>query len=97
MNRVKVRLVEIARRKERLIARAESQRLAIAGNFRPLQGPIAIIDRGVMLTRYLRGHPLLVAALVAAVVIVRRRGLLSLAGRALSVWRIWRTLSAWPN
>ena len=95
MNRTEAKLAEIARRKERLSARAESQRAAISANFRQLQGPIRIVDRGLEIVRFLRGHPLLVATVIAAVVAFRRRGLVSLTGRALSVWRIWRSLSAW--
>jgi len=95
MNRNEDKLVEIARRKERLIARAESQRAAIAANFRQLQGPIGVVDRGLKIVRFLRRHPLLVAAIIAAVVAFRRRGLASVASRALSVWRIWRSVSAW--
>lgn len=95
MSRTRDQLVEIARRKERLVARAESQRMAVAADFRALQRPIGIIDRGVEVARFLRGHPLLVAAIVTAFTIFRRRGLLSVAGRALSVWRLWRAVSAW--
>jgi len=89
------RLIDIARRKERLIARAEAQRAAIRADFRQLQGPIAVVDRGLEIARFLLAHPLLIAAIVGAVTVFRRRGLLSLAGRALSAWRLWRSLSAW--
>ncbi len=95
MSRARDQLIEIARRKERLIARAEVQRMAVAASFRGLQGPIGIIDRGVDVARYLRGHLLLVAAIVAALAVTRRRGLFSIAGRALSVWRTWRAVTAW--
>lgn len=95
MSQLQDRLIEIARRKERLIARAEAQRAAIGASFRQLERPIGIIDRGLEIARFLRGRPLLVATVVALVVALRRRGLLSLAGRALSAWRLWRSVSAW--
>ena len=95
MSRIQDQLIEIARRKERLIARTGLQRVAIGANFRQLAGPIGVVDRGLEFVRFLRGHPLLVTALIAAVVAFRRRGLVTLAGRALSVWRIWRSVSAW--
>jgi len=88
-------LIELARRKERLIARAESQRMAVGTSFRELQAPIAIVDRGLAVGRFLRAHPVLVVALVGAVTVFRRRGLVSVAGRALTAWRLWRSLSAW--
>ena len=95
MNRIHDQLIELARRKERLIARAESQRAAIGASVRQLQGPIGVVDRGLEIARFLREHPLLVTTVIATVVAFRRRGLVSLAGRALSVWRIWRSVSAW--
>jgi hypothetical protein len=95
MSRARDQLIELARRKERLIARAEAQRTAVVASFRSLQGPIGIVDRGVDIARFLRGHPLLVTAIVATFTVFRRRGLLSMAGRALSVWRVWRAVAAW--
>jgi hypothetical protein len=95
MSRAQDQLVEIARRKARLIARAEAQREAIAASFRAMQRPIGAIDRGMEVARFLRGHPLLVAAIVATFAIFRRRGLLSITGRAFSAWRLWRAVSAW--
>jgi hypothetical protein len=89
------RLVEITRRKESLIARADRQRAAIRDNFRQLQEPIVVVDRGLEIARFLRAHPLLAAALVGGVMVFCRRGLVSLAGGALSAWRLWRSLSAW--
>jgi hypothetical protein len=95
MNRSGDKLAEIARRKERLIARGESQRAAIGTNLRQLQGPIGVVDRGLAVVRFLRAHPALVGVAVAAVVVLRGRGLLSMASRGLAVWRTWRALSAW--
>lgn len=97
MNRIEHRLMEIAFRKERMIARAEAQRAAIGRSFSQLRGPIAIADRGLSAVHFLRTHPALVAVAVAALVALRGRGLLSLAGRAFSVWRLWRSVSAWSS
>ena len=88
------RLLEIARRKERLLARAETQRAAIGACFRQMERPISLVDRGLEVLRYFRERPLLVAAVIA-VVVAFRRGPLSLAGRALSAWRLGRSVSAW--
>ena len=95
MKRMQNQLMEIVRRKERLIARAESQRAAISAGFAQLQGPIGVIDRGLAVARFLRAHPALVGVAVAAVFVLRGRGLLSMASRGLTVWRAWRSLSAW--
>lgn len=90
-------LIEIARRKERLIARCAAQREGIAGAVRELRQPIAIADRVYSTALFLRAHPVLVVAAAAAVVALRRRNLLALAGRGLAVWRVWRVVSAWAE
>lgn len=95
MSGIQAQLIEIARRKERLIARAESQRAAIGTSFHQLQGPIAVVDRGLKIVHFLRGHPLLVAVVIGVVAVFRGRSLLSLAGRGLALWRLWRSLSTW--
>jgi len=87
-------LIDIARRKERLSARSQLQRAAIAGSFHELRAPIGIIDRVLGVARFLRAHPVLVAAAVAAAFVFRGRGLSGLAARAFSAWRLWRTVSA---
>jgi hypothetical protein len=93
-------LLEIARRKERLSARAQAQRQALAGTVHDLRQPMAVADRALSIARFLRAHPVFVAAVVtaavAALVAFRGRGLAGLAGRALSAWRLWRMVSsAW--
>lgn len=93
MNRSDEQPIDIARRKERLAARAQG--LAIGESFRQLRDPIAIVDRGVGIARFLRAHPVFVAAAVAALVVFRRHGLVSVAGRAYSAWQAWRAVSAW--
>ena len=87
-------LIDIARRKERLSARAQLQRTAIAADFRGLHGPIGIAERALGVAHFLRAHPVLVAAAVAAVFVFHGRGLTGLVGRAFSAWRLWRTVSA---
>jgi len=95
MSRFQDQLIEIARRKERLIARAASERAAIGVNILRLQGPIGVVDRGLDIARFLRGHSLLVAIAIAAAMAFGRHRLASLAGGALSAWRMLRSVSAW--
>jgi hypothetical protein len=94
MGRIASRLDETLRRKERLIAQARAQRALLAGCVRELQGPIGFADQGFRLARYLRAHPLQVGAIVAVLMMLRRRGLASLAGRAFAAWRLWRSVSS---
>ena len=95
MNRFQDQLIAISLRKERLITRAASERVAISANFRRLQGPIGVVDRGLDIMLFFRGHSLLVAAALAAAVAFGRRRLASLAGGALATWRILRLVSRW--
>jgi hypothetical protein len=97
MNSLSDQLNEIALRKERLIARAAAQRTVVRLEFRDLEQPIGFVDRGMEVVRFLRNHPLLVAVLVGTLTVFRGRGhgLVALAGRALAVWRLWRSVSAW--
>jgi siroheme synthase len=94
MSAANERLIEIARRKERLIARAESQRVAIVSSFEGLRGAVTVADKGLTLVRFAQGHPLLVGAGVAAMSALRGGSLLSIAGRGLAVWRAWKSISS---
>jgi len=89
------RWVEIARRKERLTARAEAERGAIAASVEGLRAPIAVADRALAVARFFREHPLLLAAAIAVVTALRRRNPIGLVGRGLAVWRAWRLLASW--
>lgn len=86
------RLTEIARRKESLVAKSGRERAALAAGFGVWQKPIDVIERGVAAARFLRSHPLLVAAAIVVVAVLGRRKLLRWAGRGLVAWRAWRTL-----
>lgn len=88
-------LIELARRKERLIARSEQQRVVISVACLQLRKPLSVVDRGIAIVSYLKAHPLVLAAGVAAAAIVGRRNLLRWAGRGLFAWRAWRTAGAW--
>lgn len=88
-------LIELARRKERLIARSEQQRVVISVACLQLQKPLGVVDRGIAIVGYLKAHPLVLAAVVAAAAIAGRHNLLRWTGRGLFAWRAWRTAGAW--
>src|SRR5688500_16370469 len=87
-------LTDIARRKERLAARSQLQRAAIAEKLHALRATIGGADRALDIARVLRAQPVLIAAAVAAALVFRGRGLSGLAARAFSAWRLWRTVAA---
>ena len=94
MKIIRSQLADIARRKQRLIALADVQRMVVAGCVRDLRGPVGIADRGLGVLRFLRNHPVAVGTVCAAIMALRGRSLLSLASRGLAVWRLWRSLAA---
>lgn len=90
-------LIELARRKERLIARSEQQRIVISVACLRLQKPLGVVDRGIAIARFLKANPLVLAAGVVAAAIVGRSNLLRWVGRGLVVWRAWRSVDAWAR
>ena|SRR5687767_1329997 len=88
---------DIVRHKALLIERCEAQRYEIGAAVRRLQGPIAVADRALEVARFVRAHPVLMGAAVAAAVALRRHGPAGLAGRALLAWRTWRTFATWAG
>ncbi len=91
------RLIELARRKERLIARAAQQRAGIAVACRMWRKPFSIIDQGIAVVAYLKAHPLVLALAVAGVAAVGRRNLPRWIGRGFFVWRAWRAVGVWTR
>ena len=88
-------MIDVALRKERLLARCDGQRVAIAQTCRRWREPARIIDRGWAAARFLRAHPALLAVGVAAALVVGRKNLFAWAGRGLIAWRAWRSLTGW--
>jgi hypothetical protein len=81
------RSVRRAERRERLVAQAAAQRVALAHTLAPWRAPLALADRGVATFRSLRRHPavLLGAAFMFAVVRPRRAG-----KWARYLWAVWQ-------
>ncbi len=51
------KLVRLAERRERLIAQAAAQRMALAQNIEPWRTPLALADKGLAALRYIKSHP----------------------------------------
>jgi hypothetical protein len=88
-------MIDVARRKERLLARCEGHRLVIARAYRRWEEPARVIDRGWAVVRFLKLHPAVLGVAVAVAMVAGRRNLFTWAGRGLLAWRAWRTFSEW--
>lgn len=88
------RIEQLHRRRERLVLMAAAQRDAVARDFRPLQRPFAIADRGIDAVHYLRAHPGFVVAGVVVLVALRPRRALTWVSRGFAAWRTYRWASA---
>ncbi|MGH8666233.1 MAG: YqjK family protein [Burkholderiales bacterium] len=87
-------LTRVLVERERLRGRIEGQRREVARYGEGLARPAAIIDRVIQAGRFLRAHPLVVAAAGVAVFALRGRTMLGLATRGFAVWRLARRARA---
>lgn len=81
-------LTDVLVERERLLARCGQQRVAVADAFRGLAAPAAVVDRVVCGGRYLARHPIAVAVIVAAAMVMRGRSLVGIAARGIGLWRL---------
>ncbi len=84
------RIAQIHARRERLLARAATQRDELELLLAPLGGPLALADRGVAVAQYVRAHPGAVALAAAVVVVLSPKRAFRWARRAFGVWRGYR-------
>lgn len=85
-------LVQLQRRRAELVARAEAQRREISAVFGAWQRPLRVLEWGRRAVRFVKSHPVLVAAVVAALIASRRSDLGTWVRRAWLGWRIYRSV-----
>ena len=86
-------LLEVMQKRGELLARIASQRKQVAEMGARWQTPLALADQGLAVMRFLRSNPVLVAA-VAALIMLRRRGVVGLMKGAWKAWKGYRYLTA---
>lgn len=79
-------------RRGELQARIAAQRGEVVDVVARWEGPLAVADQGVAVVRFLREQPLLVAV-VAALFVVRRRGVKGLVRLGLLGWKGYRYIA----
>jgi len=85
------RLIELIRRRERLLVRAEAQRDELAGIVRHWRVPVAAIDHTIDAVRTLKAHPVFLAFPLAVLVLWQPRRVAAWSGRAWMMWRFWQS------
>ena len=73
-------------KRSELLAKIAEQRGQVSEIGLRLQTPLRVADQGLAATRFLRSNPLLVAG-VAALIVIRRRGMI---GLVRGIWRVWK-------
>jgi len=89
---MKSRLIELAERRERLVAKIAVQRGQFARHAAPWKGVCAIADKGVAAVHFLQRHPGLVAGAVGLFVALRPRRAFAWLGRGWSLWKVVQRL-----
>ena len=61
------KLIELAKRRTTLVARAATQRAELSQVLAPWRGPLAVVDQGWVAVRYMRRHAALLVGVAAFV------------------------------
>jgi len=80
------RMLAVMQRRGELLTKITSQREQVAQAGARWQTPLALADQGLVVLRFLRSRPVLVAG-VAALLVWRRRGMV---GVVKTGWRVWK-------
>lgn len=88
---MKKRLADLGRRRRGLLGHIEAQRREVAEISVHWQKPLALADTGLKAVRFLHSHPALVAGGLAALLALRRKGIVGVAQKG------WRLLYLYPS
>jgi hypothetical protein len=66
------KLTHLAQRRQRLVAQAAMQRIALARNIEPFRKPLARVDQGLRIIQYVKQHPTLAIASSVLFTLLRR-------------------------
>ena len=86
-------MLAVMQRRGELLAKIAAQREQMAEAGAHWQVPLALADQGLAVVRFLRSHPVLAGG-VAALFVIRRRGMVGLLKGAWRLWKGYRFLSA---
>ena len=81
-------IVQLAERRIVLVAKIETQRLALTTAIIPLRSPLRLADKGVQAVRYFVTHPVLIAGVMMFAIATRPKRWLFLLEKGWMVWRL---------
>lgn len=81
------KLIELAQRKAALVHRVERQRSELAQTLAAWHGPLAVVDKGWLVARYLGRHPVLLSTGLTFAAAVFPKGALGWVRRGLLMWQ----------
>ena len=84
---MKAKLIELAEHRTALVARAATQRAELSHALAPWRVPLAVVDEGLVVARYIRNNAALLVGVVAFVAPLRP---LRLARWLRRGWVLWR-------
>ena len=87
---MKQRLAELAYRRQEILEKIEAQRMEVAEIARHWKTPVAALDAGVKVVRFIRNHRALVSGGFAALLSMRGMGIAGIAQKG------WRLLYLYP-
>lgn len=82
------KLIELAERRTTLVAKAATQRTELSQALEPWREPLAVVDQGMRVARYLKRHPALSIGAAAAMAVLRPRRTLRWLRSGWLVWGI---------
>jgi YqjK-like protein len=91
----RARLITLAERRARLAQRAQGEREQLATLLERGDGALAWLEPGRRMLQALARRPLLVAAAVALLFVLRPRRTLKWLASGWSLWRLYRQASRW--
>jgi len=86
------KLIRLEERKASLVAKIERQRTELAQASAPWRGPLAVVDKGLLVTHYLKRHPELLAGLVLFSVVFRPKFAIRWFQRGWVAWKMALTV-----
>ena len=94
-NNMNENLLRLAKRRERLVEKAQAQRLALSQSLDVWRKPLAIVDQSLNVLRYIRNHPVVITGGSTVLLSMLRLGKLEKwFRRGWLAWQILRKLSS---